>query len=140
MANWVVPNEGKILWLQHALNTTGVAAAEDFVLKTFSSATVVGDASTLADFTISTFTGYADVAIARTAFPAPTITANVAGTTAPDAVFTCTAGGPQNMVGALLVGATSGKIYAGVNFDITRVMSASAIETITPTLKFKTLA
>jgi len=140
MANWVIPNEGKILWLQRGIFTTGVSAAENYLLKGFSSATTVGDASTLADFTISTFTGYSDVAIAHTDFPAPTITANVAISTAPDALFTCTGGGPQNLVGCLLVGATSGKIIAGVNFDAVRVMNAGSTETVTPTLKFKTFA
>lgn len=137
MANWVIPDEGKILALQRWVQTTG-ASVEDYLLKGFKSATTVTDSSTLADFTISTFTGYADVSIAHGSFPAPTITSHVAISAAPDAVFSCTAGGPENLVGVLLVGATSGKIVAGVNFDVVRVMSGGATETVTPQLEFKT--
>jgi hypothetical protein len=139
MANWVIPNEGKILALQRWLQTTG-ASVEDYVLKTFKSNTTVGDASTLSDFTISTFTGYADVSITHGTFPAPTITSNIANSNPGNGVFTCTAGGAENMYGALLVGVTSGKIIAGVNFDTVRVMSAGATETITPNVAFKTFA
>lgn len=138
MADWVIPNEGKTLALQRWLYATGVSASENYLLKGFQSNTTVGDASTLADFTISTFTGYADVSIAHGDFPAPSISSNVAVSTAPDAVFTCTSGSGQNMYGVLLVGATSGKIIAGLNFSAVRSMGGGATETVTPTIRFKT--
>lgn len=138
--NMVIPNEGKTKILEELFRNVG--AREAFVLDLFQSNTTVGDASTGADFTISTFTGYAQVAIARGDFSPAVIAANVGQidkTTAP--TFTCTGGSPQNAYGWILRGATSGVIYAGQNFDTVRVMSTGATESIDPfRIKDKTFA
>jgi len=137
--NMVIPNEGKLLWLYWALGTDG-SDLEDFVVDLFSSNTTVVDASTATDFTIATFTGYAQVPVDRADFAAPSISSNVAiidDSTFP--VFTCTGGSPQTVYGWIMRGATSGDIVAGQNFDSPRVMNPGATESLDPfEFKFKT--
>jgi hypothetical protein len=132
----VIPNEGKQLWLYYVLSSDG-SDVEDFVVDLFSSNTTVVDASTGADFTIATFSGYAQVSVPRTDFGSTSIVSNVAqidDTTPP--AFTCSGGSPQTVYGWIMRGAVSGTIYAGQNFDTPRVMSGGASETLTP-FRFK---
>lgn len=129
--SWVIPDEGKKLILDEVFRLT--TARESFLLKQFVSNTTVGDASTLADFTIATYTGYADVAVARADWGAATAPASVGQidkTVNP--VFTCTGGSAQTVYGLLLVGATSGKIYCGVNYTTPISMAPTATDTINP--------
>jgi hypothetical protein len=135
----VIPNEGKLLWLDRALRTP-TNAPEDYVCQLFQSNTTVVDASTLTDFTIATFPGYADVSVPRSAFGAPTISSNIAQTVVgASPSFDCTGGAGQTVYGWLLVGAVSGKIIAGQNFAAPRVMVTGANETLAPfTFKFQT--
>lgn len=129
--NWVIPNEGKSLILDELFRLT--SSRESFLLKQFQSSTTVGDASTLADFTICNYTGYSDVAIARTDFSAATISSNIGNIVkSANPVFTCTGGSAQTVYGLLLVGATSGKIYAGVNYGTPITMISGATDTINP--------
>lgn len=134
----VVPNEGKLKMLDEIFRLT--TSRESFVLDLFSNNETVDDASTGADFTIATFTGYAQVAIARGDFSAATIVSNegtITKTAAPS--FTCTAGSPQTVFGWILRGATSGIVYAGQNFDVSRSMAPGSTESIDPfTFKDKT--
>lgn len=134
----VVPDEGKVLWLYWALVTDG-SDLEDFIVDLFASNTVVDDASTAADFTLATFTGYLQVPIARGDFSSPVIVSDVAETNNPTAPqFNCTGGAPETCYGWIMRGDTSGKIVFGQNFDVPRVMSAGASELLSPfTLKFK---
>jgi len=128
---WVIPNEGKSLILDELFRLT--TTRESFLLKQFVSNTTVVDASTLADFTIATYTGYADVAVARGDWAAAAVAANIGSiskTTNP--VFTCTADSPQTVYGLLLVGATSGKVYAGVNYSTPISMAPTATDTVNP--------
>lgn len=138
--NMVIPNEGKTQMLEQLFRTA--AAREDFKLDLFQSNTTVGNASTAGDFTIATFTGYAQAAIARADFSAATVVSNegsITKTAAP--TFTCSGGSPQTVYGWILRGATTGVIYAGQNFDTPRVMSTGAVEAIDPfTIKDKTYA
>ena len=138
--NMVIPDEGKVLWIESVFSTAG--AGEAFHVDLFSSNTTVGDSSTGADFTIATFTGYAQVSIARADFDPATITSHVAELTDPTyPTFTCSGGSPQTVYGWIMRGATSGKIYAGQNFDSPRVMAAGATEQLNPfTISFKTFA
>lgn len=137
----VIPNEGKLLWLYWAIGTDG-SDLEDFVVDMFSNNETVDDASTGADFTIATFTGYAQVAVARADFGSPSIVSNIANINDPTfPEFTCTGGSPQTCYGWLMRGATSGTIVAGANFDTPRVMAPGATEQLDPfTYKFKTFA
>lgn len=140
MSLMVVPDEGKILWLYWALCTDG-SDLEDFTLKTFQNDYTPDDSSTASSFTVSSFTGYSNVSIARSSLPTPTITSHVAITTRSAVpTFTCTAGAGQNMYGWYLVGASSGKVVAAQRFDNPRVMAAGAQEQIQVQFKFKTFA
>lgn len=132
--NMVIPDEGKVAWLtdMFSLNTR-----ESLVCKLFQNNETVDDLSTAGDFTIATFTGYANVTIARNAWGTPVISGSsgqVDANTAP--VFSCTGGSAQTVYGWILVGNTSGLVYAGQNFDTPRVMSSGATETLDP-FRFK---
>lgn len=130
--NMVIPNEGKILLLDRALCTPG-NAPEDYSCRLFQNNVTVADASTLADFTVATFTGYANVAVARSTFPTPSIVGAVARTiSSVIPTFTCTGGASQTVYGWILVGVTSGKVIAGQNFAVPRVMSPGATEKLDP--------
>lgn len=128
---WVVPNEGKIIALDELFRSN--TARESFLLAQFTAGGPVADASVFADFTLASYTGYATVAIARASWSAAIVAANVGSISkATDPVFSCTGGSPQTVNGLLLYGATSGKIYLGVNYSTPAVMSAGTTDTITP--------
>lgn len=128
--NMVIPNEGKAAWLDDLF---GGVAPEDFLVDLFQSNTTVVNASTAADFTIATFTGYNQVALARAGFSAAAIVANVAVTTSAVApTFLCTGGAAQTVYGWILRGDTTGLVYAGQNFDVPRVMSNGISQALDP--------
>lgn len=129
--NWVCPNEGKALALDELFRLT--TTRESFLLAQFIAGGPVVDASVFADFTLASYTGYASVAIARGAWNAATVAANIGSIAkGTDPVFTCSGGSPQTVNGLLLYGATSGKIYLGVNYGTPIVMAAGTTDTITP--------
>lgn len=136
----VIPDEGKELILEELFRAAG--AREDFILDLFQNNETVDNASTGADFTPATFTGYATLNIARGDWDAPAVVANVGQidlTTAP--TWTCSGGGSQTVYGWILRGDTSGVIYCGQNFDTPRVMSPGATESLDPfRIKSKTFA
>lgn len=138
--DWVCPNEGKTKILDEIFRLT--TTRESFLLKQFVSNTTVDDDSTLTDFTVATYTGYADVAIARGDWSAAAITSDIGhidkGT---NPVFTCSGGSAQTVYGLLLVGATSGIIYYGVNYTTPISMAPTATDTINPLrIQHKTFA
>lgn len=129
--DWVCPNEGKTLILDEVFRLT--SSRETFLLKQFVSNTTVTDNSTLSDFTIATYTGYADVAIARGDWSAATIVSDIGQIVkSANPVFTCSGGSPQTVYGLLLVGNTSGKVYYGVNYTTPISMAPTATDTINP--------
>lgn len=135
-ATWVIPSEGSVVSLGRALQTTGAAAAEDFTLDLYSNNYTPILASTLSNFTLATFTGYASVSIVNTTFPAPTTTSGVTSTTSTTpGAFTCTGGSAQTIYGCVLSGATTGKVIAAALFDNSRSMSNGATETVTVALQ-----
>lgn len=138
--NMVCPDEGKELILDELFRL--VTARESFVLDLFQNNEVVDDDSTGADFTISTFTGYAQIAIARADFGVAVTVAHVGQITKTAApTFTCTAGAAQDAYGWILRGAASGVIYFGQNFNVPRTISPGSIESIDPfRIKAKTFA
>ena len=132
MANMVIPNEGKILWEYWALCSPGTDL-EEFVIDLYQNNYTPVDGSSAGNFTVATFPGYAQVALLRANFSAPSITANVAYTqysSAPD--FSCTGGGGQLVYGWYMRGATSGKVLAAQAFAIARNMTPGASESINP--------
>lgn len=131
--NMVIPNEGKILWLNAALKLEMAGPFESWVVDLFTNNVLVSDSSTAAGFTLATFTGYAQVSVLRSQFAYPTITSNVAYTQRSSAPsFTCTGGSAQTCYGWIMRGATSGTIWAGQNFDVARIMSSGVTETLNP--------
>ncbi len=129
--DWVIPNEGKSLILDEVFRLT--TTRESFSLRQWTTGGPVADASVLADFTINSYPGYANIAIARSDFSAATIGSNI-GTIVKTAnpVFTCSGGSGEAVGGLLLVGATSGKIYAGCNYSPVITMVPGATDTINP--------
>jgi len=129
--DWVIPDEGKTKILDEIFRLT--TARESFVLDQWVSGGPVDDDSTGADFTLASYTGYAQIAIARADWNVATDAAHIGSiekTTNP--VFTCTGGSPQTIAGLLLRGATSGIIYAGCNYSPTISMANGATDTINP--------
>jgi hypothetical protein len=137
----VIPNEGKILLLDRAM-CGPTNAPEDYTLSLFKSNTTVVDASVAADFTPAAFTGSGSISIARSSLPLPTISAGIATTTRATAPSWANSGvTTETVYGWILVGATSGKLIAGQNFDAPRVMAPGSIETLDPfQFKLKTFA
>ncbi len=128
---WVCPNEGKQLALDELFRLT--TTRESFLLAQFVAGGPVVDASVFADFTLATYTGYGSVAIARSAWSAAVVASDIGSISkSADPVFTCTGGSPQTVNGLLLYGATSGKIYLGVNYSTPVVMSAGTTDTVSP--------
>lgn len=139
MASWVIPNEGKILLLQRALQTTG-ASVEDYTLRGYSNNYTPVDGTTAANFTESAFGGYSAVSITHASFAAPTISSNQGtSTSSTPGTFSCTSGAAENMYGCWLQGVTSGKVIAAVRFDNVRSMAPGATETVTVTINDQTL-
>lgn len=129
--DWVIPDEGKKKILEEVFRTT--SSRESFVLDQWLTGGPVADASTSADFTYASYTGYAQIAIARGDWGAATAPASIGQilkTVNP--VFTCTGGSPQTVAGLILRGATSGIIYAGCNYSPTISMANTATDTINP--------
>ena len=132
MANMLIPDEGKLLWLYWALCTDG-SDLEDFTLRLYKNNFTPDDNTVLADFTEATFGGYGAVGIARASMGTPTIVSHVAESTRSSApVFTCTSGSSQTVYGWYLESNTTNKCVATQAFDTPRVMSPGATESIDP--------
>lgn len=128
----VIPDEGKILWLEWALTGDG-SAYESFVVGLYSNNyTPVAD-STFGDFTIATFPGYDDVNLSRADFSAPDIVDDVAESTSdPTPTYSCTGGGGQLVYGWVMWGETSGKVLAAQEFAAPRNMTNGSSESLDP--------
>lgn len=138
--NMVMPNEGKTEVLDELFKLTSTRPT--WTLDLFQSNTTVGDASTASDFTIATFTGYSQAAIARADWGSATISSNIGNITktVPPS-FVCTGGSSQTVYGWILRNASSGKIWFGQNFDTPIAMVNGATLAIDPmTIKDKTYA
>lgn len=130
--NMVIPDEGKLLWLYWALVSDG-SDFEDFVLDLFSNDYDPDDDSSVADFDVATFTGYAQVAIARSSFGAPALVGHVAyATRGAVPTFNCTGGTLQTVYGWFLRGADSDTVLAAARFNTPRDMIPGAMEAIDP--------
>ena len=132
MANMVIPNEGKLLLAQRALRTA-TGDNENYVVDLFTNNYTPVDSSTGTSFTVATFTGYAQVAVASSAFNSAAIASNVAEiATSAAPTFTCSGGTSQTCYGWFMRGVTSGKVYAAQRFDVARVMSTGTTEALDP--------
>jgi hypothetical protein len=122
----VVPNEGKTILLDYALKG---GTHENYKLDLFVSNTTVANASTAADFTIASFTGYTQATFTASSWNASTIVSNQGNAINPASPWAFTAsatpGSPQTCYGWIMRGATSGKILFGANFSTPRVVAAN---------------
>lgn len=132
MANMVIPNVGKLLWLSWALSGSG-STYEDFVVELFQSDTTPDADSVLSDFTISDFPGYEIQTLTRADFSAPAIVSDQAQSTGtPIPTYTCTGGGGQDAYGWVMYGADSATLLAVQRFDRVRNMTNGASEELDP--------
>jgi hypothetical protein len=140
MADMVVPNEGKALWLDRMLRLVDAEGGDGWEVALYDNNYTPIDTSSFADFDLATFTGGDPIAIADGDWPASNVVANVAlSTLATPPSWTCTGGGPDICYGWLLYGVTSGKVYAAQRFDSARTMDIGATETLDPyAIKLKT--
>lgn len=135
----IIPNEGKLLLI--ALCFAAGASTEDFVVDLYQNNYTPVDSSTGSSFTVSSFTGYAQVAVARSTFGTATIVSNVANiTSSVSPAYACSAGGGQLAYGWYVRGASSGKVYAAAAFSVAVNMAAGATLTLTPfTIQLKSI-
>jgi hypothetical protein len=132
MANMLIPNEGKLKWLQWALYDNG-ADFEDYIMDLYQNAFVPTDTTVLADFVKATFPGYASVSVPRADWNNAVIVANIAvslSTLTP--TFSCNGGTGQTVVGWYLHSAVTGKCLATQAFAFSRNMVPGTSEVINP--------
>lgn len=128
----VIPNEGKLLWLDQALSLNG-AGGENFLLALYQNNYTPVDASTIGSFTQATFPGYADVPLTRASFGTSALVGNIAYSTYPSVpTYTCSGGGGQIVYGWVMYGASSNKVYAAGLLSASRNMVTGAVLTLNP--------
>lgn len=135
----VIPNEGKLIWLDWAMQNAG-SPTEDYSLRLYSNNYTPVDGTTETDFTESAFTGYVRVNIDQADMGGSGLVGNVAVSECDFVpVFTCTGGAPELAYGWYLIGRTSGTVLAAQRFDAARTMASGATESIDPfTLSLET--
>jgi hypothetical protein len=132
MANMVIPNVGKLLWLEWALTGDGTTY-EAVVVELYQSDTTPDADSVVTDFDVCDFTGYDIVVFARADFTTPAVVDDIAQTTgAPPPEYTCTGGSPQDAYGWIMYGQESETLLAAQRFDTVRSMAPGATEKLDP--------
>jgi hypothetical protein len=132
IVNMVIPDAGKVLWLHWALDGDG-SDLEDFHIRLYQNNYTPDNNSLLANFTQSTFTGYAAVAALRSDFDFPVVVANIAyGVLSFVPTYNCTGGAPETAYGWYLEGDSSLTVLAAQRFDNPRVMAPGATEQLDP--------
>lgn len=128
----VIPNEGKIWFLQKALKDR-VGVATNYRVSLFKNNETVADDSTTIDFVIADFTGYADVVFDSTDWDDAIEALNL-GIIVLSLVptFDSTDATPQTVYGWIMIDDDDGIVICGQNFDTPRVMVASAREALDP--------
>jgi hypothetical protein len=119
-----------VLWTQWAVAPPG-GTLEDFVYDLFSNNHTPAYTDSAADYTIASFTGYAQVAVARSTFAAATATGGIGtivSSVAPQ--WTCSGGSAQTCYGWIMRGATSGKLLGVGQFATPRLLTAGTTENI----------
>jgi hypothetical protein len=134
----VVTNAGKLKFLR-ACQGIDPHPHDTWFLDLFRNDYFPVDESTLADFTVASFTGYVQVEIYEGVLGEPAIVGNVAESTfAPAPTFTCTGGAPQMVYGWYLSAEEGGEAYLAQRFDVPRLMSPGTVEQLDPfTLRLK---
>lgn len=112
----VIPNEGLLLWLLWAFDDSGVVQ-EDFVVDLYQNNYTPEYTSTGANFTVANFPLYAQVALPRSSFGAPTAsggTGTIVSSVTPS--WEGGASANQTVYGWYMRGASSGKVLAAQAF------------------------
>lgn len=137
----VIPNEGKLLFLNRAL-ISDPADAEDYVVRLFQNDYFPDDDSTDGLFDECDFSGYVPFDVGAADFSLPVIVADIAVSIAgTPPSFTCTDLSPQTVYGWYMEGVDTGTVYAAARFDAARVMVNGSTETLDPfQFKLKTFA
>lgn len=139
--NMVIPNEGKIYWLQRALRGTG-GSDEMIFVQMYSNDLTPDDNSVFDSFTLAIFPGGGAIEVDPASWPTPTIVADVAESTQPVApAWTSGGGSPQTCYGWVAYTADSHVAVAAQRFETARVMSPGATESLAPfKMKLKSFA
>lgn len=130
--NMVAPDEGKLELLDWLFR---VDASDAFPLQLalFTNDYTPVDDSTLDSFTQAEFTGGDPIAIERDEFGPAAIVSHVAYITrSPAPSWTCTAGSSETCYGWVLYDNNTGHAILAQRFDVARVMSVGATETLDP--------
>lgn len=139
--NMVIPNEGKLYWLDRALNPDANPGEELRVILYTNNYTPV-DGSAAGSFTAATFTGSDPWSLLPGDWPAAAIVANVAESTYPDTpTWTNTGATTELCYGWYAVTLLGGIVAAAQRFDSPRNMTPGSVETLDPfKIKLKTFA
>lgn len=107
-----------------ALNvlTAALGSSPTLVLRLFSNNVTISDSTVFSDLTECSFAGYAAVS---PAWPAPSLTAGVAGTLSPSATFTYSGGTSTTIYGAYITDSGNTKLYGACNFSPAVVLTPS---------------
>lgn len=128
----VIPNEGKLKWLENAIPIEA-SISEPWWVRLYANDYTPVDGSTGVNFTEATFTGYAAVELLPELFSAPVLVGNVARADYPASPsYSCTGGSPQTVYGWFMVGQVSGIVYAAQRFDTPRLMATGSVEALDP--------
>lgn len=128
----VVPNEGKVWFLNNALKLRP-GAPTDFRVSLFKNNETVTDDSVIGDFTPADFTGYADVTFNSTDWDDALEALNLGiSVLSFDPTYDSTDATPQTVYGWVMIDDGTGELICGQNFDAPRVMVSGAREVLTP--------
>lgn len=129
----VVPNEGELELLKKLLiNTTD---SENYLVRLYKNDPTLDDATTLTDFTQTTFTSYAQTTMVRgvagNCWDTPSTVSDKAQSSGTAQSWTCGATG-DTIVGYYVVGSSSNKVLWAEKFSTARVLTSGDILNLTP--------
>ncbi len=131
----IVPDAGKILMLASILKQT--SGFESLLVDLYVNNYTPVASSIFSNFTIASYTGYAQLPLARATWPTPTVSGAVAQSiygTNPLVFAVSATGSPQTVYGYVVSGATSGTVWWAELISPSRVMQ-NAGDTIDLTLQ-----
>lgn len=130
--NMIIPNVGLELWLYWLLNQNS-ETLEDFVVDLYQNNYTPVFTSVAANFTASTFPGYAQVSVTRSSFTTISAADGIgAAVSTITPQWTCNGGAGQDAYGWFMRGATSGTLLAAQEFLNVRNMLPNTTETLGP--------
>jgi hypothetical protein len=116
MADMFIVNTGKAIWFPTLI--ANATQNEDYVVDLFTNNVTVSDTTVASGLTPGSWTGYAQVAVARSTFTYSLSGVQGQETSSVVPQFNNTSGGSVNVYGWMMRGATSGTLYAAANFTV----------------------